>query len=242
MDEVSKIVRIGSLDFDLTLIGMTILTCVLVFLFVFICSRNLQIKPTGKQNVLEWVIDFVKKILTDNLSLKNANNFHLLSFTLFLFILFSNIIGLMTKIELHQGGQTVSFWKSPTADPVVTLTLGAMMILLTNYFGVKKFGFKKFFKVAYLSPVSFLMPIKLMEDLTNVLTLGLRLYGNIYAGEVLLTLITKMAASKGILTFIPAVPLEMVWQAFSLFIGGMQAYIFVTLFSVYLSHKIQEEH
>lgn len=242
MDEVSKIVKVGPLYFDLTLIGMVILTCLLVFLFVFICSRNLQMKPKGKQNVLEWVIDFVKNILNDNLSKKEVSNFHLFSFTMFLFILFSNIIGLVLKLETHQGEQAISYWKSPTADPIVTLTLGALTILLTNYVGIKKFGFKKFFNNSYMQPVSFLMPIKLMEDLTNILTLGLRLYGNIFAGEVLLTLIAKMAVSKGLLSFIPSVPLEMIWQGFSIFIGGMQAYIFVTLSAVYLSHKVEIEH
>ncbi|MGX7031086.1 F0F1 ATP synthase subunit A [Vagococcus zengguangii] len=242
MDEVSKIVKVGPLYFDLTLIGMVLLTCLLIFLFVFICSRNLQMKPKGKQNVLEWIMDFVKNILNDNLSKKEVGNFHLFSFTMFLFILFSNIIGLILKLEFHQDGEAVTFWKSPTADPIVTLTLGALTILLTNYVGIKKFGFKKFFNNSYMQPVSFLMPIKLMEDLTNILTLGLRLYGNIFAGEVLLTLIAKMANSKGLVSFIPAIPLEMIWQGFSIFIGGMQAYIFVTLSSVYLSHKIETEH
>ncbi|MGX6978710.1 F0F1 ATP synthase subunit A [Vagococcus elongatus] len=241
MDEVSKIIRIGPLDFDLTLMGMTLLTCIIIFTFVYVCSRNLEMKPRGKQNVLEWVIDFVKKILSDNLPSSEVSNHHLFAFTMFLFVLVSNVIGLATKIEIHEGNQAVSYWKSPTADPVVTLTLATIVILLTNYFGVQKFGFKNYFKNSYAEPAKFLMPIKLMEEVTNVLTLGLRLYGNIYAGEVLLTLITMMATSKGIFSFIPSLPLEMIWQGFSLFIGGIQAFIFVTLSTVYLSHKIEAE-
>ena len=241
MDEKSWIVSIGGLDFDVTVCLMILLTCALIFGFVFYCSRNLQMKPTGKQNVLEMLIDFVRKIVSDNLPRKDVDNYTLLAFTLFLFVLFSNIIGLVTKIGMHNAaGDEISYWKSPTADPLVTLTLAAIVILLTNYFGMKTFGIKGYLTNSFAKPAKFLMPIKVMEEFTNVLTLGLRLYGNIFAGEVLLTLIATFANSKGIISFIPAIPLQMIWIGFSIFIGGIQAFIFVTLSMVYLSHKIEE--
>lgn len=241
MDEKSWIVSIGGLDFDVTVCLMILLTCALIFGFVFYCSRNLQMKPTGKQNVLEMLIDFVRKIVSDNLPRKDVDNYTLLAFTLFLFVLFSNIIGLVTKIGMHNAaGDEISYWKSPTADPLVTLTLAAIVILLTNYFGMKTFGIKGYLTNSFAKPAKFLMPIKVMEEFTNVLTLGLRLYGNIFAGEVLLTLIATFANSKGVISFIPAIPLQMIWIGFSIFIGGIQAFIFVTLSMVYLSHKIEE--
>jgi F-type H+-transporting ATPase subunit a len=83
--------------------------------------------------------------------------------------------------------------------------------------------------------------MKLIEEFTNLLTLALRLYGNIYAGEVLLTLIAKMVISLGWFSLPLAIPLEMVWIAFSLFIGSIQAFVFVTLSMVYMSHKIEVE-
>lgn len=241
MEEKSWIVNIAGFDFDVTLMIMVTLTCALIFGVVFFCSRNLQLKPKGKQNFLEMVIDFVRKIVSDNLPSKEVDNYTLLAFTLFLFVLFSNIIGLVTKVAMHNpAGDEISFWKSPTADPLVTLTLAAIVILLTNYFGMKTFGIKGYLTNSFAKPAKFLMPIKVMEEFTNVLTLGLRLYGNIYAGEVLLTLIATFANSKGIFSFIPAIPLEMIWIGFSVFIGGIQAFIFVTLSMVYLSHKIEE--
>ncbi|MBA0971001.1 F0F1 ATP synthase subunit A, partial [Enterococcus gallinarum] len=74
-----------------------------------------------------------------------------------------------------------------------------------------------------------------------LLTLALRLYGNIYAGEVLLTLIANMMNNLGWFSLPLAIPLEMVWIAFSLFIGSIQAFVFVTLSMVYMSHKIEVE-
>lgn len=218
---------------------MTIISCIIVFLVVFICTRNLQMKPKGKQNFIEWVIDFVRGIVADNLPGSQVNNFHLLGVTMFLFVFVSNEIGLVTKILTEDG---ISLWKSPTADPFVTLTLALMMIVLTHFYGIKTLGFKGYLINSYLKPVGFLLPIKIIEEFTNVITLGLRLYGNIFAGEVLLGLIANMFISLGWWSLPIVMPLEMIWIGFSLFIGAIQAYVFVTLTMVFMSHKIVAEH
>lgn len=242
MKEKTLLFHIGPVWFDGTVVLMTLLTCCIVFALVFICTRNLQLKPKGKQNVIEFLIDFVRGILKDSLSSKEVNNFHLLSVTLFLFVFVANEIGLITKIVFERGGEEISLWKSPTADPIVAMSLAMMMIVLTHYFGVKKFGFGGYIKNSFLQPVSFLLPIKLIEEFTNVITLGLRLYGNIYAGEVLLGLIVTMANSLGWWSLPVVMPLEMIWIAFSIFIGAIQAYVFVTLSMVFMGHKVEAEH
>ncbi|HCM89054.1 MULTISPECIES: F0F1 ATP synthase subunit A [Vagococcus] len=236
MEEKSWIIEIAGIPFDATVCLMTILTCVIVFSIVYFCSRNLQMKPKGKQNVLEFIVDFVKGIVSDNIAKKDVNDYHLLGFTFFMFVLVSNLIGLITKVVIFPS--ETSYWKSPTADPLVTLTLALMAIILTHYYGLKRQGIKNYFVNSFMKPTAILLPIKLIEEFTNVLTLGLRLYGNIFAGEVLLTLIANLGASSPV-KFILAVPLEVIWQTFSLFIGAVQAFIFVTLMMVYLSHKVE---
>ena len=239
MDEKSLMFHIGPIWFDGTVAMMTIISCIIVFLVVFICTRNLQMKPKGKQNFIEWVIDFVRGIVADNIPGSQVNNFHLLGVTMFLFVFVANEIGLVTKIVT---ADDVSLWKSPTADPFVTLTLALMVISLTHFFGIKTLGFKNFMINSYLKPVGFLLPLKIIEEFTNVITLGLRLYGNIFAGEVLLGLIATMFTSLGWWSLPIAMPLEMIWIGFSLFIGAIQAYVFVTLTMVFMSHKIVAEH
>ena len=240
MEERSLLFQIGPIWFDGTIIIMTLLTCTLIFSFVFICSRNLQIRPKGKQNVLEYIVDFVRGILSSQLpNKKEVNHYHLLGFTLFLFILVSNEIGLITIIVTPS---EISLWKSPTADPIVTLGLAMTVIVFTHYMGIQRFGLKNYFVNSYLKPVSFILPIKLLEEFTNVISLGLRLYGNIFAGEVLLGLIVSLVTSIGWVALPLAVPLEMIWIGFSLFIGAIQAYVFVTLTMVFLSHKIAIDH
>lgn len=218
---------------------MTIISCIIVFLVVFICTRNLQMKPKGKQNFIEWVIDFVRGIVADNLPGSQVNNFHLLGVTMFLFVFVANELGLVTKIVTTDD---ITLWKSPTADPFVTLTLALMVISLTHFFGIKSLGFKNYLINSYLKPVGFLLPLKIIEEFTNVITLGLRLYGNIFAGEVLLGLIANMFISLGWWSLPIVMPLEMIWIGFSLFIGAIQAYVFVTLTMVFMSHKTVAEH
>ena len=86
MEEQSLLFHIGPIWFDGTVAIMSALVCAIIFLIVFICTRNPQLKPTGKQNFIEWVIDFVRGILSDQLPAKEVGNFHLLGFTLFLFV------------------------------------------------------------------------------------------------------------------------------------------------------------
>jgi len=238
VEEKSWLFTIGGLTFDGTVVSMTILTCLIVFGLVYFCTRNLKLKPTGKQNVMEALVDFVRGIVGDNVEKNEVKEYHLLAFTFFMFVLVSNTLGLITKVTLFPSD--VALWKSPTADPTVTLTLAFIAIILANYYGVKKQGVKGYFVNSYMKPVGFLLPIKLIEEFTNVLTLGLRLYGNIFAGEVLLSLIAGLGASSPT-KFILALPLEVIWQAFSLFIGGIQAFIFATLLMVYISHKVEVE-
>lgn len=69
----------------------------------------------------------------------------------------------------------------------------------------------------------------------------MRLYGNIFAGEVLLGLIASMMNQVGWISLPFVIPLEMIWIGFSLFIGAIQAYVFVTLSMVFMSHKIEAE-
>ena len=88
--------------------------------------------------------------------------------------------------------------------------------MVLNYKGMNDYG-KDFFK-----PIPFLFPLKIIEEFANTLTLGLRLYGNIYAGEVLLGLLAGLAASSILRLCWSNYP-NIAWQGFSIFIGSIQA-------------------
>jgi F-type H+-transporting ATPase subunit a len=214
-----------------------LIAAAIVFFLMFFLARRIEMKPTGKQNVIEWIIDFTNSIIKSTMPNRDSQKFGLLIFTLFSFIFVSNQLGLMLQITVNN----VTYVKSPTANVMTTMTLAFMVLLLAHFLGVKKFGFKGYFKNTYLSPIPFLLPISILEEFTNFLTLALRLYGNIYSGEVLLKLIYQFSKAYGIASFVPAVPLEIIWQGFSVFIGSIQAYVFVTLTMVYISQKVEKE-
>lgn len=185
---------------------------------------------------MEWLFDFVRGIVKSAMAWEDGARFHILAITLFLFLFVANLLGLPFAIVT---GHTL-WWKSPTADPLVTLSLASMMIVLSHYYGIRIKGGVGYLKT-FITPQPFLLPLKIIEEFANTLTLGLRIYGNIYAGEVLLTLLATGLA-KGFILSVLAIPLTMVWQAFSIFVGAIQAFIFTTLSMVYMSHKVADHH
>jgi F-type H+-transporting ATPase subunit a len=224
------------LTFNLSNVLMLFITCLIVFLIAFFATRKMQLKPTGMQNFMEWIMDFVKGIIKNNMDWKTGGRFHVLGITLLMFVFVANVIGLPFSIQWNHE----LWWKSPTADPTVTLTLAAMVVVLSHYYGIKLLGLKQY-GMSYLKPMPFMAPLKVIEEFANTLTLGLRLYGNIYAGEVLLGLLATLGAGS-IYGFAGALVPALAWQGFSLFIGAIQAFIFVMLSMVYMAHKVNTDH
>ncbi len=233
---IRDVFGIPGFDFNLSNVLMIIVTAVIVFVLSFLGARNLQMKPKGAQNVMEWIIDFVKGMINDAMDWKTGKMFLPLGLTLITFIFVANLLGIMTVGIV---GETV-WWKSPTADPGVTLTLAMMVILLSHYYGIKIRGAKAYGK-SYLQPHPLFLPINIIEEFANTLTLGLRLFGNLFAGEVLIGLLLKVL-HMGVIGFVLGIAPMVVWQGFSLFIGGIQAFIFTVLTIVYISHKTSEAH
>jgi len=215
---------------------MLSVTALIVFLIAFFATRKLSLKPTGMQNFMEWVMDFVKGIIKSNMDWKTGGRFHVLGITLIMFIFVANMLGLPFAIIVK--GEL--WWKSPTADPLVAMTLAVMVIILTHFYAIQMKGLKEYGK-DYLRPLPFLAPLKVIEEFANTLTLGLRLYGNIYAGEILLGLLAGIGGAS-ILGFFGVIVPTLAWQGFSIFIGSIQSFIFVMLTMVYMAHKVSHDH
>src|SRR5699024_6909324 len=217
---------------NLSNIMMIIVTAAIVLILSVLGARKLQMTPTGAQNGMEWILDFVKGIVNDALDWKTGKTFLPLAITLFTFILVGNLLGVITTGIVNDE----VWWKSPTADPGITLTLSSIIIILSHYYGIKMRGTKHYLKT-YVTPFWFLFPIRIVEEFANTLTLGLRLFGNLFAGEVLLGLLVGLTTTSGILGIFGVFPF-LAWQGFSVFIGGIQAFIFTMLSMVYISNKV----
>lgn len=226
--------QVFGIEFDLTILAMSLLTVLLVFGFVYWSSRKMTLKPKGKQNVIEFIFDFVTGFIKPNLG-EYTKNYRLLSFTLFLFIFIANNIGLMTKLEVGH----YNLWTSPTANFAVDLTLSLMVAVICHVEGIRKRGLKHYLS-GFLSPNPIMLPMNLLEEITNVVSLALRLFGNIYAGEVVTSLLVQLA-NFSVFTLPLAFGLNMAWTGFSIFISGIQAYVFVLLTTTYIGNKVNDE-
>ncbi|WP_226566700.1 F0F1 ATP synthase subunit A [Bacillus stratosphericus] len=244
MGHSSKTTEFLGLTFNLSNVLMITIASIIVLLIAVLTTRVLSIRPTKAQNFMEWIVDFVRNIIGSSMDMKTGAPFLALGVTLLMYIFVSNMLGLPFSITVDHN----LWWKSPTADPAITMTLAIMVMGLTHYYGVKAKGVKGYTK-DFLKPIPFLVPLKIIEEFANTLTLGLRLYGNIFAGEILLGLLAGLATNFysqniaiGIIGTLGAIVPMIVWQAFSLFVGTIQAFIFTMLTMVYISHKVSDEH
>ncbi|WP_433956671.1 F0F1 ATP synthase subunit A [Cytobacillus horneckiae] len=236
MHHKAPLVEFMGLTFNLSNMLMITVSSAIVFLIAVISTRRLAMKPTGMQNFFEWIMDFVRNIIKSNMAWKDGGRFHVLGITLLMYVFVSNMLGLPFAIVY---GDTL-WWKSPTADPVITLTLAAMVVGLSHYYGIRVKGLKGYFK-DFSKPMWFLFPLKIIEEFANTLTLGLRLYGNLYAKEILLSLLVGSLATGVAGTLIAVLP-TLAWLGFSVFLGSIQAFIFCMLTMVYRSHKVSQDH
>ncbi|WML28427.1 F0F1 ATP synthase subunit A [Neobacillus sp. OS1-33] len=225
-----------NLTFDLSIILTSTIAAIIVFLIAFLTTRNPSVNiPKKWQNFMEWIMEFVKNIMNDSLVV--SSNLFILStgVSLLMYLFISNLLGIPFSIETAEP-HPVSWWRSPTADAHVTITLAIMIIVYTHFIDIRLHGFKHFF-LSFFKPFKFLFPINAVEQLATTLTLGLRLFGNIYAGEVLLALLASSVSQGFVVAALATVPM-LLWQAFCIFIGAIQAYIFVTLTMVYIAHRL----
>jgi F-type H+-transporting ATPase subunit a len=230
------IVEFLGLTFNMGNVLMITVASLIVFLIALLSTRTLAMKPTGIQNFFEWVMDFVKGIVNSTMDWKTGGRFHILGITLLMYIFVSNMVGLPFSVVVDGN----LWWKSPTADPAITLTLAVLVVALSHYYAIKLKGVKEYGK-DFFKPMWFMFPLKIIEEFANTLTLGLRLYGNIFAGEILLTLLAGSLAT-GVGGHLAAALPMLVWQGFSVFVGAIQAFIFTMLTMVYLAHKVSHDH
>lgn len=231
---INPTVSFLGIEFDLTILAMSLLTVTIIFFLVFWASRRMTLKPKGKQNVLEFLYEMVNSTISQNLG-TYTKNYSLLMFVIFTFVFVANNLGLLTKLEVNG----YNLWMGETENFGVTFTLSLLITIICHVEGVRKKGVSGYLK-GFLEPYPAMLPMNLLEEVTNLASLALRLFGNIYSGAVVTSLILQLA-HLSIFTGPVAFVLNMVWVAFSVFIGFIQAYVFIILSSSYIGKKVNGE-
>lgn len=235
MDYSRPLVVWFHLTFDLSTILTSTFTALVVFLVAYLSTRHLNYgTPKKWQNLMEWIVEFIQDIMKNTLG--DSNNLFILTTgaALFMYLLIANLLGIPFSVVVNDD-QPVVWWKSPTADAHVTMTLAIMIMAYTHFIEIRLHGFKHYL-LSFFKPFKALFPINIMEQLSTTLTLGLRLFGNIYAGEVMLALLASAVNNGFIMALLGFFPM-ILWQGFSIFIAVIQAYIFVTLTMVYIGQR-----
>ncbi|MBX5436398.1 MAG: F0F1 ATP synthase subunit A [Alicyclobacillaceae bacterium] len=240
----------NSFPINLTTIGMMILTGLIVLVMLRLALRKLDMRsPRGMQNLMEWVVDFATGMARDTMPGEKAVQWVLpLAFTMLIYLFVANWLGLICTIAIHLDkpipwlGITaerleaahgeVSLFDSPTANMSMTLGLAIMVWVISHARGLRHP--RQYFR-HFISP----SPLAIIEEITNPLTHGMRLYGNIFAGEALLGILLGVPLLFG---WIPiSLPLLLVWLFYSAFVSTIQAYVFSILMCLYIGNKSFDE-
>ena len=221
-----------------TAINMWIVMVVLT-VSVFILTRNLKLIPEGKQNLAETIVEFINNLVRDIIG-HHWKHFSPYLGTILLFLLVSNTISIFNIIptgsQLYELTHMEFFrnWpqfriEPPTKNVNVTVTMAGMTILLVIVSGIRFKSFKGWLR-SFILPVPVMLPFNIMDYGIRILSLTLRLYGNILAAFIVMELIYGVAA--------PIVP-AFLSLYFDLFDGCIQAYIFVFLSTIYISEAVE---
>jgi F-type H+-transporting ATPase subunit a len=200
----------------------------IVLLLGFLVRRQLTKNtedhvPTKLQILWEAVVGEVNKQVEDNLGRVHPYVAPL-AVSLFFFILFANWLELVPSEWNDRTGHLLA---APTADTNLTYALATITIVSVWVYGIRTQGAKGYFG-HFLQPFPVLLPLTVLEELVKPITLALRLFGNIFAGGIMLALIGLMPAY---LLWAP----NLIWKAFDMFIGLIQAFIFALLTVLYFA-------
>jgi len=235
-----KIGHLGSFPITNSILTSWIATIILV-LVAFIATRNLKLVPKGIQNffelVVEMLLNLVNSVMNDMAATKKY--FPLLA-TIFLFIITNNWLGLFPGIgsigfheELHGKEVFVPIFRGGNADLNTTLALAIIAVVAIQIFGVIAIGAGKYISkfLNFKSPILFFVGIlEFISELSRIISFSFRLFGNIFAGEVLLAVITMLLPFVGPLPF----------YGLEIFVGFIQALVFTMLALVFIKSAITD--
>ena len=172
--------------------------------------------PGKFQLCLETITDLVRRQVESSIGLRVAPFAVPLGITLFVFILVANWLSLLSFHEVPE---------PPTADVNLAYALTALSLIWVHAFGIRRNGLHYF--EHYTKPFAIMFPLEVVSQLSRFLSLPLRLFGNMFAGTIMLQLIVNLMPE-----YVSWVA-NGAWKMFDLFVGVMQAFIFALLVIVY---------
>jgi F-type H+-transporting ATPase subunit a len=233
------------LGFPLTNSLLSSWLVVLLFFLIGLYYQRQSRLPSAKRSGLYYLIQAINKGLYgffNSVIGEKIEIFFPLLASFFLYILFQNFLGLfpgvgsiLLGVGEHGEYHNIPILRGGTADLNTTLALGIFSVAASQYYGIKILGFKgylnKFFNLQ--NPISLFTGIlEVFSEISKIISFSFRLFGNIFAGEVLLVVIAFLIP---ILASLPFLLLE-------IFVGFIQALIFTTLTAVFINSAVAKQH
>ena len=226
----ARLIDVGNYQISETILVTWIVMAILIALAIMarIVLRKYKIVPEGAQNIIELIVESINNLTADTMGEENIE-FAPFVGTIFIFILFLNIIGLFGL-------------KPPTSDVNTTLGLGVVTFLAIQVSGMRKKGVMGHIK-SYFEPMAVLFPVNVIGDLATPISLGFRLFGNVIGGVIIGFLLygalgalsTKLGMS--IPVFQAVVPV-FAHVYFDLFSGFLQSFIFTMLTMIFIANAV----
>ena len=228
---------IGNLDFSITNSTVLVfLSSVTAFLFFNFACANAKLIPSAWQSTAEFIYEFIYfNVLAENVK-KNGPLFFPMLFTIFSFIFFCNLLGM------------IPFSFTVTSHIVITLGLATLAFVAINIVGIKTHGFHLLSLFLPAGAPIALAPLLVMIELVSysfrVVSLALRLFANMMSGHCLLKILAgfawTMLSAGGILSLAHFLPLVVIFAivGLELSIAFLQAYVFTVLLCIYLNDAI----
>jgi len=229
-----KIAHIGSFPVTNSM-ALSWITTIFLIIIAFIATRKVTFVPSKIQNFFEMILEFLFNTANDIIDDEKATKryFPLIA-TIFIFIITNNWLGLIPgvgSVGFHEGEKFIPLFRSANADLNTTLALAIVAVIAIQVFGVAAMGAFKYAKkfVNFKGPIDFFLGIlEIIGEFARMISFSFRLFGNVFAGEVLLLVVAFLVP------FVAPLPFFFL----ELFVGFVQALVFTMLTLVFIKSAI----
>ncbi len=236
-----KLFEVGGVAITNSMVYGWICSIFIIAVFVYL-TRNISLKGAkGPAQLLDYGTEFIVNLLTTSLGSRvKAYKYAPLFVTTFFFIAINNWLGLLPGVGLAFQYNGTALLRPITADFNTTLAIAITMIVIVQAIAIRESGalrhLRHYFQGNLKNPMTIILGIvELFSEFTRVLSLALRLFLNVVIGEILIAVFSYLGSNGASFAALPFTLME-------LFVGALQAYIFVMLCASYLGVAIAHNH
>ncbi|MCL4418551.1 F0F1 ATP synthase subunit A [Patescibacteria group bacterium] len=230
-----QILQLGSLQITNSMIG-TFLTDILIIGLAIFVAKNIKFIPGLFQNLIEIVIQTFYE-MAESVAQEKASLIFPFFMSFFIFILIANWSSLLpgvNSIGFFEGKKLIPILRSATSDLNTTLGLSLVSVVATHILSIRVVGFKDYIsRYISLNPINlFIGILEIISEITKIISLSFRLFGNVFAGEVVLVTVSTIFA---FLFPLPFLALEVI-------VGLVQALVFSMLTMAFMAILTTPHH